>query len=325
MLPDLESQEGLDVLREQGYGISEFASFKEFRQQAKTVELALKATSQAMEGLTGGEEQLCSDIAYFVLDSMMNTPKGFEFFQRFPRGEVGQFCRLAVESRVNDKAIPVVCPICPDYQGHYRLGDGVGSTAERVLSNMSTMLEFFAKRSMPIFINMHVADVEAFDELILRASNETARSFLEKTSRSTVAIQEKINGLRLEKVMVVSSMLEVFDQSGVNYDEFKRSNVEKIQSSERRKVKRTINALVEERVRLGDFDLIDSKHYEQMAAEELANYATYGDLVNGQAVILSPDTLSPIPAYNFLRNGRDLLFNPTIYLKSVKSNHASLW
>ena len=120
-----------------------------------------------------------------------------------------------------------------------------------------------------------------------------------KTSGSIATIQARIHQLGLEQVMQCDSMLEVFSQAGLDYSVLKSINNQEIIGHGGSKVRRTIEALAIERIRLGDFELVELNNHKPMAAEELANYATYGDLVDGRAVILSPDTMSPMPAYNF--------------------------
>ena len=315
MLPDLRTREGFDALREAGYGFSVFDRPQNFKMQAEILDVAVKTAGS----LTAVPETIY-DTSYFVLDSLLASPQGFEFFPRFPKEEVGMFCRLAVESRTNGLAIPMVAPVCPDYRGHYQLFDEVDDTAERVINNLVTLKDFFGKRNFPFFIQMHVADVEAFEPLILQAAGETTESFLRKTSGSIAVTQERIHQLGLEGIIQCGSMLEAFSQAEVDYFAFKMANTQEIMNHEGKKVRRTIEALTIERVRLGDFDLVDQNNHKKMAAEELVHYATYGDLIDGRAVILSPDTLSPMPAYNFLRNGKSKLFNPTIYLKPIKAS-----
>jgi len=320
MLPDLRSEFGLFSLQDQGYGFTDFDRPRNFKMQAEILDVAIKTAL----GLTP-EPHYVSDTAYLVLDSLFAAPKGFEFFQRFPKEEVTQFCRLAVLSRLDRQQLPVVSPVCPDYPDvGYVLGDGVPRTAQRVLDNLIVLKEFLINRGLSFMMQMHVADIEAFEPLILQVSGETTESFLWKTNRSIIAIQERIQLMGLEKFILAGSMLSAFNGSGLDYFALKETNAREIIDHGGRKVRKTVEALAAERVRLGDFDLIGQDNHKPMAAEELANYATYGDLVDGRAVILSPDTLSPMPAYNFLRGGQKL-FNPTIYLKQAKEKNYSIF
>lgn len=312
MLPELRTKVGFDALREAGYGFSPYDSPEQFKMQADILEVAIKTIS----GLTT-EFSIVRDTAFLVLDSLMAAPKGFEFFPRFPKEEVAQFCRLAVENRLNQSPIPIVCPVCPDYCGYYQLLDGISNPTQSVLNKAAILKDFFGRRNFPFFIQMHMADVEAYEPLILKASRETTKSFLKKTANSIISTREKIEELGLSGLIQIESMQVIFVAAGLDYFELKRTNAQKIKVSESRKVRRVMESLMTERRRLGDFDLVDPANQPVMAVEELANYSAYGDLINGQAVILSPDTLSPIPAYNFLRSGQEL-FNPTIYLKNVK-------
>ena len=308
----MKTPEGFDALREAGYSFSPFDSPRQFKMQADILDVAIKTIS----GLTT-ESGIVRDTAYLVLDGLMAAPKGFEFFPRFPKEEVAQFCRLAAENRLNQAPIPIVCPVCPDYCGHYQLLDGISNPAQSVLNKTATLKDFFGRRNFHFFIQMHMADVEAYEPLILKASGETTESFLKKTANSIIITRKKIEELGLSELIQIESMQAIFVAAGLDYFELKRTNAQKIKVSESRKVRRVMESLMTERRHLGDFNLVDPANQPAMAAEELANYSAYGDLINGQAVILSPDTLSPIPAYNFLR-GEQELFNPTIYLKNVK-------
>jgi len=280
--------------------------------QAEILDVAIKTIS----GLTT-KSGIIRDTAYLVLDGLMAAPKGFEFFPRFPKEEVAQFCRLAGENRLNQSPIPIVCPVCPDYCGHYQLSDGISNPAQSVLNKAAILKDFFGRRNSPFFIQMHMADVEAYEPLILTASGETTESFLKKTANSIISTREKIEELGLGGLIQIESMQAIFVAAELDYFELKRINAQKITVSESRKVRRVMERLMTERRRLGDFDLVDPANQPAMATEELADYATFGDLVAGRAVILSPDALSAVPAYNFLRGGQEL-FNPTIYLKTLK-------
>lgn len=315
MLPELRTKVGFDALREAGYSFSPFDSPRQFKMQADILEVAIKAIS----GLTT-EFGVVRDTAFLVLDGLIEAPKGFEFFPRFPKEEVAQFCYLAAENRLNQAPIPIVCPVCPDYRGHYQLLDGISNPAQSVLNKAVTLKEFFNKRNFSFLIQMQMADIEAFEPLILKASGETTESFFKKTANSIISTREKIEELGLDGLIQIESMQAIFIAAGLDYFELKRTNAQKIKGSESRKVRRATESLMTERRRLGDFDLVDLANQPAMAAEELADYATLGDLVAGRAIILSPDALSAIPAYNFLRGG-EKLFNPTIYLKNVKMPH----
>ncbi|PJC66083.1 hypothetical protein CO018_03750 [Candidatus Beckwithbacteria bacterium CG_4_9_14_0_2_um_filter_47_11] len=315
MLPDLRTNQGIDLLRNKGYSFRPFDRPGNLKPQAKTLELAVNTVRQITI-----DQEIIIDTAFLMTDILLNRPPEFEFFPRFPKEEVVQFCRLAAENRLGGEAIPIASPVCPDYPpAGYSLGEGVPLTAQIVLDRLTTMREFFGKRNFPFFIQMHVGDIEVFDRLILQASGETTENFLKKTAGSIAATQEKIYQLGIEGIIQCGSMLEAFNQAGLDRSVLREANAQKILDHENRKVNRAIEFLVTERVRLGDFDLVDQSNHKPMAAAELANYATYGDFINGQAVILSQDTLNSVPAYNFLRNGKDKLFNPTIYLKPIRS------
>lgn len=325
MLPELRTKVGFDTLREAGYGFSPFDSPRQFKMQAEI----LGAAIETIDKLTTRPE-IAEDTAYLVLDSLFRAPVGFEFFQRFPKEEVVQFCRLAVDSRKNLLPLPVVCPVCPDYEARgYKIHEGVGLAMERVFSGFGRMAEFFGKRNLPFSVEVHVADVEVLEPLILRAAGETRETFLDKTKKTITAISEKADRLGLGGIIRVNSMMNIFADTGLDYTALKQESKRKILEATgvNRKVRKAVENLISERIRLGDYDeRIGTENFLEMAGEELADYATYGDLVNGQAAILSPDALSAVPAYNFLRSGQDgMLINPTIYLGKVKQRGGDLY
>ena len=319
----MRTPEGFDALREAGYSFSPFDSPRQFKKQADILSAAVEAAS----GLTD-EAEIIRDTVYLVLDGLVAAPQGMEFFQRFPHEEVVQFCRLAVTSRVNQLPIPVACPVCPDYdQSGYKLNSGIGLAMSRVLKQKDNLLDFFSRRNFTVSVDVQVADVEMLEPLILTASGETQSSFLIKTTQTIKAIETMVQQLGLSEIIKVRSMAAAFAEAGQFYPDLKNMNKEEILNvlaMNGRKIRRAIEALVAERVRLGDYDSIDPELHCEMAAEELADYATFGDFVAGQAVILSPDALSAMPAYNFLR-GREKLINPTIYLKPVKQKKLDIF
>lgn len=319
MLPDLRSEAGFDALREAGYPFNFFDSPRQFKMQAELLALAVE-TARALTA----EPLLVHNLAYLLLDSLLAPPPGFEFFPRFPKEEVVQFTKLAVASRENNLPLPIVCPVCPDYRGHYQVADGISRTAGLVLDNLETIKKFFSVRGMAIFIEMHLADVEAYEPLVLQASGESRESFLKKTNGSIGRIQAKIEELGLGETMRAESMSAALSRSGADYFSLKQINLGQISTSDSRKIRRATAALAAERQKLGDFDRLNPVDHQLMAVEELADYAAYGDCVNGRAVILSPDALSAVPAYNFLRGGQKL-YNPTIHLKNVKIAHDNFY
>ncbi|MFH0943299.1 MAG: hypothetical protein V1810_03950 [Candidatus Beckwithbacteria bacterium] len=312
MLPELRTLEGLEALREAGYGFSAFDLPRQFKMQAEIVASAVKV----IQNLTD-EPKIVYDTAYLILDSLLAAPNGLQFFSRFPKEEIAQFGYLAVASRLNHQPVPVVCPVCPDYRGHYQIGDGISRTAEAVMVKIPTIKEFFEKRGLSVFIAIQLADVEAYDQFILEASGETEAGFLGKTRTSIEKIQTRIDELGLAGIVQAESMSEALGRSGIDYFYLKEVKAEQISKSENRKVRRAIEALVTERQKLGDFETISKPDRRSMVVRELADYSVYGDYVGGRAVILSADALSAVPAYNFLR-GKEKAISPTVYLKDVK-------
>ena len=316
MLPDLRTSAGFDALREAGYGFSNFDRPQNFRKQAEILDEAIKTASK----LTA-EPEIISDTAYLVLDGLMAAPRGFEFFPRFPKEEVAQFCRLAIESRVNQIPLPIICPICPDFTHGigYQLNDGIDTSGESVLANLDAFVQFFGKRGFVTKMEIHLADVEMFDQKVFEFSGETQEGFLVKTNRTIGRMREAVQSLGFENSVIVDSMMGILTASNFDYLNKKAANIKSIQEgNESRKIRKTFEALVQERLRRSTaMGTITELDYSEIAIEELADYAAYGDFANGQAVILSSDASSAVPAYNFLRGG-EKLFNPTIYLKQVK-------
>src|SRR3989338_10755485 len=101
MLPDLKTSAGFDALREAGYGFNNFDRPQNFKMKAEILDVAVKTA-----GSLTAEPEIVSDTAYLVLESLMAAPRGFEFFPRFPKEEVVQFCRLAVGCRAETGIIP---------------------------------------------------------------------------------------------------------------------------------------------------------------------------------------------------------------------------
>ena len=317
MLPDLKTSAGFDALREVGYGFNNFDRPQNFKMQAEIVDLAIKSA-----GSLTAEPGIVIDTAYLVLDSLLNAPRGFEFFSRFPKEEVVQFCRLAVNSREQGIALPVVCPVCPDYPetGGFSMSGGIGYAADLVLNSLPPLINFFARRNLKFSMEIHVADVEVFNPIILEYSGETEESFLSKIASTTIKISDELSRLNATNFVFVTQMSAVFLREGLDYKTLHNRNIELIQNSQSGKLIRARNALLTERIKENDFDYFNTNEKTMFVDGELADYASYGDLIDGRAVILSPDASSAVPAYNFLRTGHDgKLVNPTIYLYKKKS------
>jgi len=318
MLPDLRTREGFDALREAGYGFSVFDRPQNFKMQAGILELAVKTA-----GSLSADPEIVSDTAYLVLDSLLAAPRGFEFFPRFPKEEIVQFCRLAVASRLSQMPISVVCPVCPDFTHGlgYKLNDGIDTSGELILANLNTLFEHFNKRGFAIQIDIHLADVEMFDRKVFEFSGATQEEFLTKTNRTIGRMRDVIQSLGFERTVTVGSMMEIMAASNFNYVNIKATNIDGIKREKtRKKIRKTHKALVQERLKRSTaMGIITEADYSEIAFEELADYSTYGDFINGQAVIFSSDATSAVPGYNFLRTGHDeKTINPTIYLKQAK-------
>ena len=77
-LPDLKSHEGLKILKEAGYGFTGFDRPQNFKMQAEILDLAVKTA-----GDLTSETAVISDVAHLVLDSLFDSPRGFEFSPGF--------------------------------------------------------------------------------------------------------------------------------------------------------------------------------------------------------------------------------------------------
>lgn len=318
MLPDLRTLEGFDALRKDGYRFSDFDRPQNFKMQAEILDLAIKTISSLTT-----EPEIVRDAAYLVLDSLFRAPRGFEFFSRFPKEEVVQFCRLAVGSRESNLPLSIVCPVCPDFTHGigYQLDSGIDTSGESVLANLGMLIQFFEKSNFAIQVAIHLADVEMFDQKVFELSGETQENFLAKTNRTIEKMRDVVRRLGFENTVAVASMINIFAVNNFDYPAQKNINICGIQDGyERKKIKKTFEALVQERLRRSTArGTITEAEYSVIAMNELADYAAFGEFVAGRAVILSSDAKSAIPAYNFLRSGQDgKQVNPTIYVGKAK-------
>lgn len=162
--------------------------------------------------------------------------------------------------------------------------------------------------------------------VLMAHSGETQESFLAKTQGTQNLIRAELEKMGAAGSVSVDSMLAVLTQSRFDYSRIHEQKTEAIILSQTSKVRRVKQALLAERISLNNFGDFNAGDQETMVVSELADYAAFGESVGGRAVILSPDAVSAVPAYNFLRTGQEgQLINPTIFLKNVKMTHDNFY
>lgn len=316
-MPALENQADLDRLAESGYRIKLFSRIGDYKTQRdilRKVKTGLGSSASQLE-MSGGLAENLQKVGRLVLDGLFAPSSGLGVCERNPQEEYSRLASLGLESLTRGEELFLVAPVCPDYlQGkQYKLGGGVGYVAAKLLNRLESVQELFGKNGMKMRMQIHMADVESGDQEILRASGESRESFLAKTNQSMLAIASEVEKRGLENVEVVS-MIEAFDRFGINYYEMQSVKAEQIKIDGSKKVRKVLEGLTTERTKNGDVFGIDGQTLMSMISSELGGYAAYGELVDGNAVIVSADAMSAVPAYNFFRNGRN--FNPVIQIRS---------
>ena len=236
-----------------------------------------------------------------------------QFCRRNPIIENGNLVAILLEAGLNETPVPVVCPVCPDYVGDYQLSDGVGLVAGKAMNVIPDIRGLLGNFGFSTKIRIDVADVEAFDERILKASRETSQSYKAKVSRTISSIQMALNKRGLVEV-VAGSMHDQFMLKEMDYPGMQEQAMERIRVGGRR-IQSCRESLKRERVSLGDFSIISEIDYDRMVDAELASYMVYGKLVGSGAIILSADAMSATPAYNFFSAREDV--SPVVYVKNT--------
>lgn len=245
-----------------------------------------------------------------LLKVLVDDPiKGSLFFQRNPSLEIPRMVDLLIESKFDKVPFPIAAPVCPDYQGNYKLGTGVGKTAEKVLRTYPIIKNIFAKFDVDTKLRIDVADVEAYDSNILKASGETTESFLYKTNLTRESIEHAANS----NVEVIT-MNRLFRNSNFEYHKASSRNAYSILDASSGTKARVRDQLIQERQKAGDLELINSSDVAMLISFELGGYGAYGEYIAGSAAILSPDAMSAIPAYHFGVT-RPEEFSPIIYIQ----------
>lgn len=245
-----------------------------------------------------------------MLNTMVADPiAGAFFFQRNPKREIPKMVEMLFDSRLTNESVQVVSPVCPDYvEGTYRLSDGVGETAIKALRFLPKLSELFNRYDFSLNMRIDVADVEAYDETVLRASGETTESFLYKVGQTIRSIEREpvVHQLGIEVV-------PMSDVVGSGYIESQREQARVIAKVSAGSMARVRDLLHKERIANGDFLGMDDVLARLLVCYELGGYAEYGRQIGGEAIIASPDAMSAIPAYHFAVSNPDD-FSPVIYI-----------
>ena len=269
-----------------------------------------------------------------VMGLLENQIERVDFMRDFPLVESLRLLELAIESVSCGVDLPISVPVCPDYQaesGYDDLGCGVSRTALRFLDRFPLLSGVFSKRGIKIKAEMDFADVEILDPFLGRRLNLNKDEFFSRVAASRNATKQEIASRGLADKIEVGSMLNRFQDNGIDYAVRQHQFADQILSDyslgKNRKVKLTLNALIKERTKIGDYQtlkLSSDSEYLEVAAYELAGYAVYGELIGPDALICSPDAESAIPGYNFLKKDRSTI-SPTAFIKPLRRGHGSLF
>lgn len=265
--------------------------------------------------------------------SLLENPiEGIDFMRNFPLAETCGILELAIESVSCGVDLPIVVPACPDYpESGYELGNGPSRTATMFLNRFSALEKFFLGYGIDVKTEIDIADVEILDPFLGRRLNLKQDEFFARISATQSAVEQEILSQGLVGKVSVCSMLGRFQDLGVDYpvrqQELSSRILSDYSSGQNRKVRLTLNALVKERIKIGDYQSLglssDSEHLEA-AAYELAGYAAYGELIGSDALICSPDAQSAVPGYNFLKKDNSAI-SPTAFIKPSRREHGSLF
>ncbi|GEM_PF-2863903 len=306
LLPQMRTVEDLEELEMQGYIVrSNFGTLSPSRHEAERARLGFVNRALAREAETllvsmpaAQVQSACVDSSRLALELLLQPPKGIEVCSRNPKIELPQLAKLFVRSKLREQPAPFVVPCCPD-TNQYRLGDGLGEVVPKGLDYCEEVQQLFAKHGFKVHFDVQVADVEGLDPVILARTGETTKSHFAKTSETIRKAQQEVAERGVGEFITVGSMQSAFTELGIEYDATQAIATGRIGASQDRKVNKTIDGLLTERVKLGNFNRFDSDARRELVIAELAGYAAYGVMVGGRAAILSPDAMSAIPAYHY--------------------------
>jgi hypothetical protein len=320
LLPQMRTVEDLEELEMQGYDVrSSFGDLNPRRLEADRTRLGFvnRALTREAETLlvsmpAAEVQSACIGSSRLALELLLQPPKGIEVCSRNPKTELAQLAKLLVQSKFCDRPVPFMVPCCPDMD-QYCLGDGLGEIVPKGLDYCEKIQQLFAKRGFTACFDVQVADVEGLDPVILDRTGETTESHFAKTGETIHKAQQEVAKRGLEDV-VVRSMQSAFTEAGMEYGATQAIAVKRIGASQERKVNKTIDGLLTERVKLGNFDRFNDDARRELVVAELAGYAAYGAMVGARAVILSPDAMSAIPAYHYSLNAPEQC-SPVLYAR----------
>ncbi len=259
---------------------------------------------------------ICEDTCLLILDLLQNQLPAIDPLRHYPLDEYSSLARHCIYSRVHGLPLSLVSPVCPDYSERYQLDQGIGSAAQKLLAVLHDVSILFSKRNFDFHLKIHLADVEAFDPNILKATCETHASFLLKLEATALKIKEEVRNIGFSDRVEVTSMNAFFEAHEISYSEELKRISELLLTCNKKKVVNTLNQLYLERKKQKDIDLMQEELARSMVVNELAGYTVYGNTVQSNSVILSPDALSALPAYNFLKHPEDI--SPVIFIKHKK-------
>lgn len=277
------------------------------------IERVLYLINQTPSAMIGELDQLLDlvDSTTLILNEMMRSPSiRAEYFQRNPKREIPNIVDLLLKSRLSGEPVEVVSPVCPDYDlATYKLKDGIGEAAVKCLKYLPEISSMFSRYHFPLKLRIDVADVEAYDESILKATGESTQSFLRKVNRTTHLIDQESRARGIQ--MLVGPMSSVVGDDFISGQIRNARSIAQAKDGPKAKVR---DLLYEERKKGGDFVGIDDVLARLLVCYELGGYAEYGRNIGGKAIIASPDASSAIPAYNFEAN-QPSDFSPVIYIR----------
>lgn len=327
-LPSISTSEDIAEHRENGVNfglLGEFAGVRALqphRDKLRAVNDAIARTAESIatdSGVVEGSEQSIEIITASVTSSMaalnliVDPPRPMEISPRNSKQEMPQLGRLLVESVASGKPLKVVVPCCPDTD-QYILGSGVGEIAPKGIDYCVRLQGYLEALGVASVYDIQIADVEGLDPVLLEHTGETIDTHFAKTKETTSKAEALAIVKGLDDVATVGSMNGAFEAKGLSFLELRERAIASIAGSQNKKVKKVVSDLLAERVKLGNFDRFGAEARYDLVVTELAAYAAFGAMVNGEAIILSPDAKSAVPAYHYLSGDKkDYAHSPVFY------------
>lgn len=327
-LPDFSTFEGLDRLREQGFSIDHFRNPKSFDRERNIFsyikKYILRQTLQENSTNIGDVQTVVGIVLEFLLKPLSRI----DAFTSFPCEEYKNLAKLTLQSVESKQPLLIAVPVCPDYpESGYEMGTGAGITAKRFLNIYPAIVEVFKKFGISIQARIDVADADGIDPFLSQKLGVTRDEFFRRIQHTRQAIQMETETRGLSTEIEVASMLETCAENGFDYVKKQEEYVEELLKLDCGKPAKVFSALISERLRKQDFQLLgltDESEYKLAAAYELAGYAAYGETIGNSAVICSPDAQSAIPAYNMLKKDKYKI-SPVIGIKSGREHKNELF